>query len=246
MIHLKYHRENYDIDKICPLWADYQVAQLIRPGSTILEIGCATGYIGKFLKEKRNCKMYGIEIDKEAAELAKPYYEKIIVGNIEDDNTLNQLTINYKPSTINYFDYILCMNVLEHLKHPQKVLIKFKKLLKPEGSVIVCLPNIAHWSIRLKLLFGNFDYEKGVFGTDHGKGIMDETHLRFFTLETMKKLIISAEYKIEHISFDPDKGIPKFHGLFLRIPGGWKFLKKFYSLWPTLFGFQFIFKIKPL
>ncbi len=48
---MKYHRQNYDIDKICPLWADYQVVQLITPGSTILEIGCATGYIGKFLKE---------------------------------------------------------------------------------------------------------------------------------------------------------------------------------------------------
>jgi 2-polyprenyl-3-methyl-5-hydroxy-6-metoxy-1,4-benzoquinol methylase len=48
---MKYHRENYDIDKICPLWVDYQVVQLIKPGSKILEIGCATGYIGKFLKE---------------------------------------------------------------------------------------------------------------------------------------------------------------------------------------------------
>lgn len=50
---MKYHRENYDLDKICPLWADYQVVQLINLCSTILEIGCATGYIGKFLKEKQ-------------------------------------------------------------------------------------------------------------------------------------------------------------------------------------------------
>ncbi|MFH8039247.1 MAG: class I SAM-dependent methyltransferase, partial [Candidatus Aenigmatarchaeota archaeon] len=106
---MKYHRENYDIDKICPLWADYQVVQLIKPNSTILEIGCATGYIGKFLKEKRNCKMYAVEIDKESAELAKPYYEKIIVGDVENDYTIKQI-----PDI--RFDYILCMNVLEHLK----------------------------------------------------------------------------------------------------------------------------------
>ena len=239
---MKYHRENYDIDKICPLWTDYQVVQLIKPNSVILEIGCATGYIGKFLKEKRNCIMFAVEIDKEAAEIAKPYYEKIIIGDVENEDVLNQL------STINYqlFDYILCMSVLEHLRWPQKVLVNLKKFLKPEGSVIVAIPNVAHWSIRLKLLFGDFEYGKGLFGTDHGKGIMDETHLRFFTLKTMKKLISDAGYKIEYYSFDPDKGIPKFHGLLLRIPGGWKILKKIYSLSTSLFGFQFIFKIKPI
>ncbi len=52
---MKYHRENYDIDKICPLWVDCQVVQLIKPGSKILEIGCATGYIGKFLEETVKC-----------------------------------------------------------------------------------------------------------------------------------------------------------------------------------------------
>lgn len=246
---MKYHRENYVIDKICPLWADYQVVQLIKPASTILEIGCATGYIGKFLKEKRNCKMFGIEIDKESAELAKPYYEKIVVGDVENEETLIQLSdakVPFGTEALATFDYILCMNVLEHLINPKKVLVNLKKFLKPNGSLIACMPNIAHWSIRLKLLFGNFDYEKGVFETDHGKGIMDETHLKFFTLKTMKRLITDSGYKIEYISFDPDKGIPKFHGLFLRIPCGWKFLKKFYSIWPTLFGFQFIFKAKPI
>jgi len=58
---MKYHRENYDIEKICPLWADYQVVQLIKPNSVVLEIGFATGYIGKFLKEKRNCTIFFIQ-----------------------------------------------------------------------------------------------------------------------------------------------------------------------------------------
>jgi len=234
---MKYHRQNYDIDKICPLWADYQVVQLITPGSTILEIGCATGYIGKFLKEKRNCKMYAVEIDKEAAELARPYYEEIIVGDVEDEEILKQLPTKF-------FDYILCMNVLEHLKWPQKVLVNLKKFLKDDGYLIACIPNVAHWSIRLKLLFGNFDYEKGLFGSDHGIALLDKTHLRFFTLKTMKKMFLETGFKIEFISFDPDKGIPKLHGFFLRIPTGWKILKFFYSLWPTLFAGQFVFKLK--
>jgi len=148
---MKYYCQNYDIDKICPLWADYQAVQLITPSSTVLEIGCATGYIGKFLKEKRGCKMLAVEIDKEAAELAKPYYEKIIVGDIEDEKTLEQLPAKF-------FDYILCMNVLEHLKEPEKVLVNLKKFLKSDGYLIAGIPNVAHWSIRFKLLLGNFDY----------------------------------------------------------------------------------------
>jgi len=240
---MKYYRKNYDIDKICPLWTDYQVIQMINPNSTVLEIGCASGYIGRYLKEKKNCTIYGVEIDKDYADLAKPYYEKIIVGDVENDNTLKQLTLNFEHLT---FNFILCMNILEHLKNPQVFLTKLKKYLNPKGYLIITLPNIAHWSIRFKLLFGNFDYEKGLFGSDHGKGVMDETHLKFFTLKTMKNLITDAGYKIEHISFDPDKGIPKFHSLFLKIPRGWKFLKKFYSIFPTFFGFQFIFKVKAI
>ena len=239
---MKYHRENYDIDKICPLWADHQVIRHVNPNSSVLETGCATGYIGKFLKEKMNCRTYGIEIDKEAVKIAEPYYEKIIVGNIEDDNTLKQLTFNFEPLS---FDFILCMNVLEHLKNPEIVLVKLKKYLAPQGYIIIAIPNIAHWAIRLKLLFGNFDYEKGILG-DYGKGIMDETHLRFFTFKTAKQLITDAGYRIVNWSFDPDKGIPKFHGLFLRIHGGWKFLKKLYSINPKLFGFQFIFKARSI
>jgi 2-polyprenyl-3-methyl-5-hydroxy-6-metoxy-1,4-benzoquinol methylase len=180
---MKYHRENYDIDKICPLWTDYQVVQLIRPNSVILEIGCATGYIGKFLKEKRNCTMFAVEIDKEAAEIAKPYYEKIIIGDVEDEKILEELPLEF-------FDYILCMNVLEHLRWPQKVLVHLKKFLKPKGSVIVAIPNVAHWSIRLKLLFGDFEYGKGLFGTDHGIALLDETHLRFFTKKNYAKNVL--------------------------------------------------------
>jgi 2-polyprenyl-3-methyl-5-hydroxy-6-metoxy-1,4-benzoquinol methylase len=234
---MKYYRENYDIDKICPLWVDYQVVQLIKPNSVILEIGCATGYIGKFLKEKRNCTMFAVEIDKEAAEVAKPYYEKIIIGDVEDEKILEELPPKF-------FDYILCMNVLEHLRWPQKVLAHLKKFLKPEGSVIVAIPNVAHWSIRLKLLFGDFEYGKGLFGTDHGIALLDETHLRFFTKKTMLKMFYDAGYKVVFCRFDPDKGIPKLHGLLLQLPYGWKLLKFIYSLWPTLFAGQFIFELK--
>ena len=231
---MKYDRKNYDIDKICPLSGDYKVIKLVKPGSTILEIGCATGYIGKFLKERMNCKLFGIEIDEKAAKIAEPYYEEIIIGDVEDENLLKDINIK--------FDYILCMSVLEHLKDPKKILIRLKQFIKENGRVIIIIPNVAYWAIRLKLLFGNFDYEKGILG-GYGKGIMDETHLRFFTYKTAKKLINDAGYKVVYSSFDPDMGLPKFHGLLLRIPYGWKLLEKFYSINPKIFAFNFIFEI---
>ncbi|MCS7232065.1 MAG: hypothetical protein RMJ67_08015, partial [Elusimicrobiota bacterium] len=131
-------------------------------------------------------------------------------------------------------------------KYPDKVLVNLKKFLKPNGSLIASIPNIAHWSIRLKLLFGNFDYGKGrgIFGTDHGIALLDENHIRFFTLKTAKEMFIKCGYKIYKWSFDPDKGIPKIHGLFLKLPYGWKLLKLIYSLSPTFFAGQFIFEVK--
>lgn len=134
---------------------------------------------------------------------------------------------------------ILCSNVLEHLMDPLEVLGRLQKLLQPTGYFVIALPNVAHWSVRLKLLFGKFDYTKE-------GGILDEDHLKFFTLKTAMELLQKAGLKIVEWSFDWDNGIPKFNGALLRIPKlGPAFLKWFYSLSPTFFGFQFIFKASP-
>lgn len=225
---MKYDRDNYEIDTICPLWVDQQVVRLIEHNTTILEIGCATGYIGRHLKQKMGCKIYGIELDKQSAEKAIQYYEKIFIADVENEDILKGLQTKY--------DYILCMNVVEHLKKPEIAIIKLKELLKDNGYMILTIPNIAHFSIRLKLLFGNFKYEE--------YGILDCDHIKFFTLKSIKELIKESGLLIEHFSIDPDNGIPKFHGLLLRLPGGVAFLRMFYSFFPRFFGYQFIFKLR--
>jgi 2-polyprenyl-3-methyl-5-hydroxy-6-metoxy-1,4-benzoquinol methylase len=225
---LRYHRENYDIGALDPHWADHQMVQWVGQGKTVLELGCATGYMGRYLKEKQNCRMYGVELTEEAAALARPYYEKIEVG----DASALSIYDGFKEK----FDVILCSNVLEHLVDPGAVLERLQKLLKPDGYFVIALPNIAHWSIRWQILAGRFDYsETG--------GIMDSTHLRFFTQRTARAMMKNAGLRIERESFDWDNGIPKLNGLFSRIPGvGPAFLKYFYGLSPALFGYQFIFK----
>lgn len=188
--------------------------ELTGKDKKVLEVGCATGYISKNLK-KNGCYVVGIEIDKNAAEVAKRYCDEVITGDIE---TLEL------PS--DKFDVILFMDVLEHLKDPESVLKKVMNNLKEDGIVIVSVPNIANWKIRLNLLFGNFNYTT--------IGILDETHLRFFTYKTIKKLIDKAGLKVVHEDITPSFPFP--------FPVSIKYkLAKFYK---TLFSQQFVFVCK--
>lgn len=229
---IKYNRTDYDIGALDSHWADYQMVQLIGERKKVLEVGCATGYMGQYLKEKCGCELVGVELDPESANKANPHYKQIIVGDISESKTLFSLNLEQ-------FDVILCSNILEHTLKSQEILEKLKSFLKPEGYFVIAFPNIAHWSIRLNLLLGKFDYSE--------KGILDESHVRFFTLKTAWELFESAGLKIEVFGFDWDNGITKLDGFLRRIPMiGPKFLRFFYSLRPTLFGYQFIFKAKPI
>ncbi len=224
---ITYSRPDYDISKIDPHWADPQMVKLIGQGKNVLELGCASGHFGKYLKTHAGCKVWAIEVDPRLAELAKPHYEKIYVGDAQSDEV-------YQKLDLKEYDVILCSNVLEHLPKPQLVLKRLVPFLKKGGFFVIALPNVAHFSVRLRLLFGNFDPDMCILGDEH---------LRFYTHKTATALIESAGLKIEKWSIDSDNGIPKFDGLFRRIPPiGPKFLDWFYNLWPTFFGCQMIFK----
>ena len=127
------------------------------------------------------------------------------------------------------FDVVLMGDVLEHLVYPDEVLRSVRQLLLPGGVIIVSLPNVVFWSQRLKTIFGRFDYQS--------IGLLDCTHLRFFTLRTALALIENSGYRI--LEFYP-------------IIGG-RFSSRFRLLWqglanlrPTLFGYQLLFRAQPL
>ena len=86
------------------------------------------------------------------------------------------------------FDRVLLLDVLEHLRNPEQILRQSHEVLKPDGLLIVSLPNIANIHVRLMLLFGRFDYAE--------RGIMDKTHLRFFTRKTARRMLESNGYSI--------------------------------------------------
>ena len=190
-----------------------QIVNMVKNNSDVLEIGCSTGFMSKYLKEEKGCRVVGVEINPSSAKKAKLFCKQVIVGNIEDDNIFNKIDT--------MFDVIIFADVLEHLAAPDKILLKIKKFLKSDGFILISIPNIAYWRIRKNLLFGKFEY------TD--EGILDKTHLRFFTLKTTKRMIQDCGYTI--VDFGVAGG---------RMP---IFLRK---LWATLFTAQFIFKIKCL
>ncbi len=201
-----------------------KVLELIKNSCSVLEIGCHTGYLGEVLRKRGN-KVWGVEINSEAAQRAEPFYEKIIVGDIEDDETWDKL-----PQK---FDVILFLDVLEHLIDPWEILIKSKKFLKPEGFILVTLPNIAFYSIRRALLFGRFDYQDA--------GILDKTHLRFFTFHSAQELIRDCGYSIKDYYVTLSE-LPFEHRLpFLK--GFYDRIRPFFSKYfPNLFRAVILFK----
>jgi 2-polyprenyl-3-methyl-5-hydroxy-6-metoxy-1,4-benzoquinol methylase len=150
----------------------------------VLEIGCNTGYLSNVMQQ-RGCRVTGVEIDADAAELARPFCQRLIVGDIE--------RLDWKAVLGDeQFDVILFGDVLEHTRAPVDVLRSLAGYLTPAGYIVASLPNIAHGSIRLSLLLGRFEYAP--------LGILDETHLRFYTKETARQMLSTGGFRVTEMS----------------------------------------------
>ncbi|PMB44075.1 methyltransferase [Fischerella thermalis CCMEE 5330] len=147
----------------------------------VIDFGCATGYFARLVSSK-GCRVTGIEINAKAAKIAEKYCEKVIVADLDFVNLKDVLTETK-------FDIAVFGDVLEHLRNPWKVLEETRELLQPGGYVIASIPNIAHGAIRLALLQGKFEYTEF--------GILDNTHLRFFTRQTVTELFERSGYFVD-------------------------------------------------
>lgn len=206
------------------------VLELVGENKDVLEVGCNTGYFTELLRNN-GCEVVGIEIDHRAANKARQHAKKIVIGDIEDENLLYQIE--------KQFDVILFMHILEHLIDPWCVLERVKTLLRPDGFVIITIPNVACWYIRKELfLKGKFEYAD--------IGILDRTHLRFFTFTTAKKLIWDSGYQIEDW-YITSESTPLVYKL-SKIPLLGILAPYWRSFWvthfPNLCGAIFLFKAK--
>lgn len=156
------------------------IMEFVGSGKRVLDVGTATGYVAQALVQQ-GCAVTGIELDPEAAKKAEEHCERVIVGDVEGLDLRKELGEET-------FDVILFGDVLEHLRNPLQVLSKVRPFLSSEGYVVASIPNIAHGSVRLALLQGEFRYRP--------LGLLDDTHLRFFTRENIEEMFAEAGYVI--------------------------------------------------
>lgn len=148
----------------------------------VFDIGCAGGLLGKALKERSNVEVIGIEIDPYAAKEAGKYLDKVFTGDAESGDF---------PLEKNHFDCIICADIIEHMRDPDAFLQKYKKYLKKGGVLVLSIPNVQYYHVILSLLRGRWDYKD--------RGIFDRTHLRFFTLKSIRELLEGHGFRIDSV-----------------------------------------------
>ncbi len=146
---------------------------------SVLEIGCAAGHVTRAMAGQ-GCRVVGVEIDPPAAEVARQWAADVVVGDADGTDVWEALGAH--PAAP--FEVALFGDVLEHLRDPLSALRSAARLVAPTGTFVLSLPNVAHGDVRLALLSGSFRYRD--------QGLLDRTHLRFFTKESMRELCHQA------------------------------------------------------
>ena len=188
----------------------------IDPGSTCLDIGCWRGALGKRLMEEKRCVVDGVDHRPDVLESARAagYRNTYCVD-------LNQAPLDIAGR----YDVVILADVIEHLVRPVDVLARVGDLLAPGGLIILSVPNIAFIQQRVRLLLGRFDY-------DPRGGIMDATHLRFFTRKTILETVREAGLScVSCVGYAHVR--PRFF-----------FLRPLTKCWPELWALQFLLKVR--
>lgn len=147
----------------------------VPAGSNVLDVGAADGSVARTLGQI-GCRVWGVEFDPEAADIARQWCEGVVVGDLEQ--------LDLKGALGRRFDVILFLDILEHLKDPLSVLRDALGLLTERGHVVISLPNVAHGAIRAQLMSGHFSYTP--------TGLLDATHLRFFDPTSVRQFLRDA------------------------------------------------------
>lgn len=192
-------------------------------GRRLLDVGAADGFLAEILTA-RGWVVTALERDRSLAEQARGKCATVVVADLAEG----------VPALSGPFDVIVCADVLEHLSDPLATLRALRPSLSREGWMVVSVPNVAHLWVRLSLLLGRFDYTE--------RGILDRTHLRFFTRRTFLALLAQAELAPDWLEVTPvplPLVVPRrLHGAWLRAThtlGAWGARR-----WPRGLAYQFV------
>lgn len=200
-------QKTYRHEELTP--AHEALLSAVSPNIRVLDVGCATGIMTKALKERLACTVTAVDVSEAMAKEAARYADETVVGDISNAETRHKLSGPY--------DCIVFADVLEHLADPWETLRWARGMLSSTGCVVASIPNVAYYRIRLRLLAGRFEYTRF--------GILDDTHLRFFTLKTAKQMFIDSGYAVSELE--------RVNAKMLRLPA---------RILPGLFAYQFALK----
>ena len=160
-----------------------QLIKMVGANKKVLEVGPGIGHVTKHLK-KAHCQVTCVELDACSAAKVREHTNDVVVGDIESEEVQKHIAGKR-------FEVVTFGDVLEHLGDPLRVLLQMRAVLSPDGYIVASIPNIAHRSMRLSLLFGEFNYADA--------GLLDRTHLRFFTKTSIEQLMAEAGYQIVEV-----------------------------------------------
>lgn len=155
-----------------------------REARRIVEVGCMVGSMAQVVRQRQPQVHYtGIDIDPDYARVAAHHCTEALAGDIE----------KFEPAAFDKLfpsDCWIFGDCLEHLRDPWGLLGRIRTAIDPDGCLLACIPNAQHWSVQRRLATGLFRYEE--------EGLMDRTHIRWFTRITMLEMFQNAGWKMEH------------------------------------------------
>ncbi|MDB5850716.1 MAG: glycosyl transferase family 2 [Rhodoferax sp.] len=204
------------------------LADLVKPGSQVLDLGCGSGALGRHLLEQRGCVVDGVTLNNAEAALAQPFYRRVEVANL-DSCDVSELFAGAA------YDYIVCADVLEHLTAPERTLAACRPLLTPMGEVLISIPNAGYAGLIAELLQGEFTYRE--------EGLLDRTHLRFFTRQSLGRFLETEGWGIQALD-TIQRALPEseFNTRFDQLPPT---VARYLLGLPDALTYQFIVRARP-
>ena len=181
-----------------------RIARWVGQGSAVLDVGCGPGILGRYLVETLGCTVDGVEYNPAAARLAAPWYRHLAIADLEQA---------YLPALFQgvRYDYIICADILEHLRNPERILVQAAKMFAAQGRLLLSVPNVAYAGLIAELLAGEFSYRP--------EGLLDETHLRFFTRQSLERWLSTHGFAIcRQDGVTLELASSEFHGRLDRLP----------------------------
>jgi GT2 family glycosyltransferase/2-polyprenyl-3-methyl-5-hydroxy-6-metoxy-1,4-benzoquinol methylase/glycosyltransferase involved in cell wall biosynthesis len=205
------------------------LASMVPAGSRVLDVGTGSGALGKYLSTHKGCIVDGVTHNPEEVAIASPHYRRLELADLE----LRPLEELFSGET---YDVVICADVLEHLRRPEQVLAGARQLLAPGGRILLSVPNVAHFGLIAELLDGDFRYRE--------EGLLDGTHLRFFTRRSLLALLGHHGWqakRLETIAVELRQS--EFQVLPTALPAA--LLRRLLEL-PDALSYQFVVEAEPL